>query len=384
MGKQVFGVKTRHCWNGSISLLVLPARVDPMQTADLTELFREIVDIESVSGNEARLADEVEAVLRGTVHLEVYRFGNVVIARTNLGRAERVIFAGHLDTVPLANNLPSEFVTDERGLVLRGRGTCDMKGGVAVMLHLAVELLEPNRDVTWVFYDNEEISQEFNGLRIASREHPEFFVGDLAILMEPTAASIEGGCQGTMRFQITTRGRTAHSARSWLGKNAIHDSADVLELVRNFDARQIEVDGLLYHEGLNVTSIHGGIAGNVIPDVCEIQINYRFAPNKTGEQAAELMRESFEPYELEVLDLSDAARPGLNLPAAVEFIRAVGKPAKPKFGWTDVATFSALGIPALNYGPADPSEAHTDLESCPIADLESCAIAIRSWLGGAA
>lgn len=355
-----------------------------MQTTDLPALFQQIVDIESVSGNETRLADEVETVLRRSSHLAVQRFGNVLIAQTSLGRAERVIIAGHLDTVPVANNLPSEFVTDDRGLVLRGRGSCDMKGGIAVMLQLAVELTEPNRDITWVFYDNEEISQEFNGLRIASREHPELFVGDLAILMEPTAASIEGGCQGTMRFQITTRGRTAHSARSWLGVNAIHDAADVLELVRNFDAREIEVDGLVYHEGLNVTSIHGGIAGNVIPDRCEIQINYRFAPDKTSREAAELMRGLFEKYQLEVLDLSAAARPGLNLPAAKEFIQAVGRPAKPKFGWTDVATFAALGIPALNYGPADPSEAHTDAESCPIADLESCVTAIRHWLGGAA
>lgn len=351
-----------------------------LDTRDLTGLFRAIVDIESVSGNERALADAVEATLATAPHLAITRHGNAVAARTNLGRDQRVIIAGHLDTVPVADNLPSELVTDERGLVLRGRGTADMKGGVAVMLALAVELSEPTRDITWIFYDCEEIDQASNGLGRLTAAHPDLLEGELAILMEPTSARIEGGCQGTLRFDITTHGRAAHSARSWLGHNAIHDIVDVIAAARTFPVGEVEVEGLTYREGLNATMISGGVAGNVIPNRATVQINYRFAPDKTGEEALALMRELFTGHELDVRDLSEAARPGLHLPAAADFVRAVGIEPRPKYGWTDVARFSALGVPALNYGPADPGEAHTDDESCPIADLTSCADALRRWL----
>jgi len=355
-----------------------------LPTDNLLALFRAVVDIESVSRDEARLADEVEATLGGLDHLEVLRDGNAVVARTNLGRPERVIIAGHLDTVPVAGNLPSQVSDGPGGVIVHGRGTADMKGGVAVMLWLARLLDEPARDVTWIFYDCEEIDVASNGLGRLVANHPDWVTGaSLAVLMEPTSALIEGGCQGTMRFDITTTGVAAHSARSWLGHNAIHDMAEVVDRVREFDCGEVEVDGLVFREGLNATMIQGGLAGNVIPDSCEVQINYRFAPDKTADEALALMTRWFDRWTLNVLDLSPAARPGLDEPAAADFVAAVGGEPRPKYGWTDVARFSSLGIPAVNFGPADSGKAHAVDEFCPLSDLDACAAALARWLAPA-
>lgn len=347
---------------------------------DLLELFRAIIDIESVSRNERELADAVEATLRPHQHLEVLRDGDAVLARTNLGRPERVIVAGHLDTVPVAGNLPSTVVPDEAGVMVYGRGSCDMKGGIAAMVWLAQRLSEPTRDITWVFYDCEEIDFNDNGLGRLTSNHPEWFAADLAVLMEPTGARIEGGCQGTMRFGITTTGLAAHSARSWLGHNAIHDIAAVIDRTREFTAAEIEVDGLAYHEGLNATMISGGLAPNVVPDACTVQINYRFAPNKSAEQAQALMTDWYRDWEIEVLDLSQGARPGLDQPAAAAFVQAVGGQPRAKYGWTDVSRFAALGMPAVNFGPGDPGKAHAVDEFCPLADVQNCVDALTRWL----
>ncbi|MDR0435996.1 MAG: succinyl-diaminopimelate desuccinylase, partial [Propionibacteriaceae bacterium] len=239
-----------------------------LPVADLAQLFAAIVDIESVSGEERRLADAVEETLRGAAHLGVTRYGDTIVARTNLGRPSRVVIAGHLDTVPVAGNLPSRWEDGPTGPNLYGRGTCDMKGGIAVMLRLALALAAPTSDVTWVYYDHEEVAYDANGLGRVLDTAPELLAGDFAVLLEPTGAVIEGGCQGSIRLDVTTRGRAAHSARSWLGHNAIHDIADVIELVRAYPVGEVMVDGLSYREGLNVTLINGGVAGNVIPDHC--------------------------------------------------------------------------------------------------------------------
>lgn len=349
-------------------------------TTELKSLFRAVVDLESVSTAERALADEVEATLRTASQLEVTRVGNTVVARTQLARLSRVIFAGHLDTVPLANNLPSKFVEDERGLVLKGRGAADMKSGLTVMLTLAKELKNPSRDLTWIFYDCEEIDQASNGLGRLVLARPDLVKADLAILLEPTSAQIEGGCQGTIRGNVTVRGRAAHSARSWLGQNAIHDAAEVIERVKNFTSQEIVLDGLTYREGLNITTISGGSVGNIVPDSCTLQINYRFAPDKSPDEALAIVQNLLDGYDFELLDLSPGARPGLDADLASGFVRAVGATPKPKYGWTDVARFSQLGIPALNYGPGDPGEAHTIDESCPLSHLTSCIDAIRRWL----
>lgn len=347
---------------------------------NLLNLFRAIVDIESVSRNERELADAVEESLRTHPHLEVVRDGDAVLARTNLGRAERVIIAGHLDTVPVAGNLPSTTSETADGVLVHGRGTSDMKGGVAVMAWLAPRFSAPNRDITWVFYDCEEIDADSNGLGRLTANHPDWLDAELAVLMEPTSARIEGGCQGTTRFAITTAGIAAHSARSWLGDNAIHAAAEVIERTKAFDAQQITVDGLVYREGLNATMISGGLAPNVVPDACTVQINYRFAPDKSGDEAVELMRQWYDSWTLDVFDLSPGARPGLDLPAAAEFVAAVGGDPRPKYGWTDVARFAALGMAAVNYGPGDPGKAHAVDEFCPMSDLDDCVAALTRWL----
>jgi succinyl-diaminopimelate desuccinylase len=348
---------------------------------DVVELLRALIDIESVSGGEAEIADRVEQALRGYGHLKVLRDGNVVIARTDLGRAERVVIAGHLDTVPIAGNVPSWTTRDSAGReIIWGRGACDMKGGIAVQLSVAVSLDQPRRDVTWLFYDNEEVEETRNGLSRIAREHPDYLAGDFAVLCEPTSARIEGGCQGTLQLRAELRGLAAHSARSWMGHNAIHDAGDLLQLLATYQPQQIEIDGLIYREGLNAVMISGGIAGNVIPDRCVIDINYRFAPDKSHAEAEAYVREVLDGYSIQVTDVAAGARPGLNQPAAEEFLRAVGGQASAKLGWTDVARFSAMGIPSVNFGPGDPSKAHADDEFCPADDVVACRDALIRWL----
>lgn len=354
--------------------------LDP--AAPITELTRRIVDLESVSGNEAALADAIEEVVRAAPHLEVIRDGNVVVARTSLGRAQRAVIAGHIDTVPVNDNLPARLEDGPDGAVLWGRGTVDMKGGCAVLLALAVGIAEPVVDVTWVWYDNEEVDSSLNGLGRIAREHPELLAGDFAILGEPSNGEVEGGCNGTIRVDVTTRGRRAHSARAWMGENAIHAVASVLDRLAAYTPREVEVDGLVYRESLSAVRIAGGVAGNVIPDECTVHVNYRFAPSSDGEQALAHLRDVFAglPVEIELADLAEGARPGLDAPLAQEFLRAVGGEARPKYGWTDVARFSALGIPAVNYGPGDPSLAHADDERVPVAQLERVEAGLRRWL----
>ncbi|BCY13594.1 succinyl-diaminopimelate desuccinylase [Actinoplanes sp. L3-i22] len=345
-------------------------------TGDVVALTRTLCDIPSVSGDEKRLADAVESALRGFAHLEVLRDGDAVVARTALGRPTRVVLAGHLDTVPIANNLP----VVEEGDLLRGRGTVDMKAGVAVMLQLAAVLTEPRYDVTYVFYDHEEVAAALNGLGRLVRNHPEWLTGDFAILGEPSDGTVEGGCQGTMRVKITVPGVAAHAARSWRGSNAIHSAGGVLDVLRAYVPRQPIVDGLQYHEGLNAVKIEGGIAGNVIPDLCTIFVNYRFAPDRDTDQAEAHLREVFAGFELEVTDRAPGARPGLDRPAAKEFVELVGREPQAKLGWTDVSRFASLGIPAVNYGPGDPLLAHTDGEFVPVPEIRVALRNLTTWL----
>ena len=351
-----------------------------LDTSNLVELTMAICDIESVSGNEAALANEVENLLTSCTHLSVVRDGNAVVASTNLGLGSRVVIAGHLDTVPVANNLPSQLHHFEREQVIVGRGTVDMKAGVAVMLKLAVELVSPNVDITWVFYDNEEVASDLNGLGRLVRNRPDLIQGDFAVLCEPTSALIEGGCNGTIRVEVSASGKKAHSARPWMGENAIHKLAPALEKLANYQPQTLNVDGLEYKESLNAVVASAGIATNVIPDLATLTVNYRFAPSRTGEEAEALMREFFEGYELTVTDLAVGARPGLNTPQAQAFMASLGTEVKPKYGWTDVARFSALGIPAVNYGPGDPSLAHADNENVPVGHLFDCEAGLRRWL----
>jgi len=343
---------------------------------DVVALTEALVDVPSESRAEEVLADLLEEQLRALPHLEVTRIGHSLVARTVLGRPERVVVAGHIDTVPANANLPVR----NDGTLLHGLGTCDMKGGVAVALRLAHDLVDPVRDVTYVFYEAEEIDDVFNGLGIVARERPDLVRGDFAILMEPSDAVVEAGCQGTLRVEVRTTGERAHSARSWRGSNAIHAAGEVLRRLEAYVARRPVIDGLEYHEGLNAVGITGGVATNVLPDECVVTVNFRFAPDRSEEQALAFVREVFDGFDIRVTDSAPGALPGLGVPAAAAFVEAVGGQVNPKFGWTDVARFTGLGVPAVNYGPGDPMLAHKQEEHVPIAHLHACEQTLRTWL----
>jgi succinyl-diaminopimelate desuccinylase len=341
-------------------------------------LTASLVDVPSVSGGEGRLADEVETALKGIAHLVVERDGDAVLARTDLGRPQRVVIAGHLDTVPVADNLPSR----RDGERLFGCGTSDMKAGLAVMLRVAATLADPVHDVNWLFYDNEETDAARNGLGRVARTHGAWLEADLAILMEPTANRVEAGCQGTLRTLVVVPGKRAHSARSWLGDNAIHRAGEVLTRLAEYEPRRITIDGCEYREGLNAVRIEGGVSGNVVPDRCTVTVNYRFAPDRSEDEALAHVQEVLAPFECVLTDSAPGALPRLAEPAASDFVAAVGGEPIAKLGWTDVARFAALGIPAVNFGPGDPNLAHTREEYVDIPRIAECERVLRSYLAG--
>jgi succinyl-diaminopimelate desuccinylase len=372
-------------------------------TRAAVDLALDLVAIPSPSGEEREIADALHAALSVHPHLRVLRDGDTLVARTELGRAERVVVAGHLDTVPAAAGLVPALVDG----VLRGRGSVDMKAGVAAMAHLAATLDRPSRDVTWVFYDHEEVARDLNGLRRVIVRHPEWVTGTFAVLGEPTSARLEGGCNGSIRVRATLAGKAAHAARAWLGANAIHAAAPLLERLARYTPARVRVDGLEYRESLNAVLISGGTATNVIPDRCTVTVNYRFAPDKTVDDAVRHLSAVLTGADagsdagadagpdsgpatdaglaLEVVDRAPGARPGLEVAGAKEFARVVarhggGEPTA-KVGWTDVAQFAELGIPAVNCGPGDPGLAHADNEHCPLGQIDTYTRILREWLG---
>jgi len=350
------------------------------------ELTQRLLEVESVSGNEGPIADAVEEALRALPHLDIVRDGDAIVARTDLGRDERVAVVGHLDTVPLAEGLDVRLDGD----TLWGRGAVDMKGGVAVILSLAASIAEPSRDVTWILYDHEEVADELNGLRRILENRPELLDVAFAVLAEPTAGRIEGGCNGTLRVEAAIPGVAAHSARAWKGVNAIHQAAPVVSALAAYTPTTVVVDGLEYREGLNAVGITGGVAGNVIPDRCVVTINYRYAPDKNREQAIDHLRGVLEGsgvdgLTFEVVDHGASCRPGLDAPAARAFVeRALAMGAggpDAKVAWTDVARFGAIGIPAVNFGPGDPNLAHSAEERVSVAEIERVRKGLAAWLG---
>lgn len=345
-------------------------------------LTRALVDVPSESHQEQVIAEAIEAALRELPHLSVQRFGHTIVARTDLGLGSRVILGGHIDTVPENKNMPSTFTTRDGEDILFGLGTCDMKGGVAVMLRAAYEVTAPVRDITYVFYEAEEVDTQYNGLYKLSQSNPELMAADFAILLEPTGAGIEAGCQGTLRAEVRLTGRRAHSARAWMGLNAVHAAGEVLSRLAAYEPRRVMVDGLEYREGLQAVRIWGGVANNVVPDDCTVAVNYRFAPSRSVEEASAHVREVFDGFEVEIIEAVGGALPGLEQPAAKEFISAVGAEPRPKFGWTDVARFSSMGVPAVNYGPGDPMFAHAPDEFVRLSELHSCEAGMLAWLQG--
>lgn len=349
-------------------------------TTDPVELTAALVDIPSESRQEKRIADEVEAALRQQTSYEVIRNGDAVLARTNLGRPSRVVLAGHLDTVPIAGNLPATRDADH----IYGCGTSDMKSGDAVFLHLAATVAEPVHDVTLILYDCEEIEASANGLGRIERQLPDWLRADVAILGEPSGGYIEAGCQGTLRAVVSAAGTRAHSARSWLGDNAIHRLAPVLERLDRYEGRVVDIDGCTYREGLSAVHVDGGVAGNVIPDAASVTLNFRFAPDRSPDAALAHVREVFAdlPVTLEQTDVAAGALPGLQHPAAAALVDAADGMVRAKYGWTDVARFAALGIPAVNYGPGDPNFAHRRDERVALTQIAAVTATLRRYLGG--
>lgn len=353
---------------------------------DLLGLTEELCRVPSVSGSEAVLADLVERWLRANAGaLEIDRVGANVIARTANGADRRVVLGGHLDTVP-----PNGNETPRRdGDVLHGLGSADMKGGLAVLMQLAATMgrpgsAEPRHEVTLVFYEGEEVADEHNGLRALFAQRPDLVAGDLAILLEPTGGWVEAGCQGTIHAQAVFHGMRAHSARPWMGVNAIHQATPLLARVAGFTAETVVVDGLEYRESLQVVRVTGGIANNVVPDRCDVVINRRYAPSRSLVDAVEELRQlcvEAGPDEIEIRNASPAAAPNLLSPLIAEFVGVHDLSVRPKLGWTDVARFAMHGIPALNFGPGDPELAHTADERVDRADLEGCARVLAAFLG---
>lgn len=349
-------------------------------SADPVDLTAALVDIPSVSRDERWIADEVECALRAQTGYQVLRNGHTVLARTDFGRPTRVLLAGHLDTVPIVDNVPSRRDADH----VWGCGTSDMKSGDAVFLHLAATVAEPAHDVTLILYDCEEIEAAANGLGRVERELPDWLRADVAILGEPSGGYIEAGCQGTLRAVISATGTRAHSARSWLGDNAIHKLGAVLDRLAGYQGRVVDIDGCTYREGLSAVRIDGGIAGNVIPDLASVTVNFRFAPDRTPPAALAHVREVFDGLgvDLQQTDVAAGALPGLQHPAAAALVAAADGLVRAKYGWTDVARFAALGIPAVNYGPGDPNLAHRRDERVSIAQINAVAETLRRYLGG--
>ena len=339
---------------------------------DLLALTAELVDIPSVSFGEAELVAHLEAELRAVPGLTVERIGDNLVARTDLGREHRLVLGGHTDTVP--GDMSGSRI---EGDTLWGLGAADMKGGLAVMLELARTVVEPAVDVTWVFYAREEVATIHNGLREVFAEAPELLVGEVAILGEPTGGTIEAGCQGTMRFEVTLAGIRAHTARPWMGRNAIHRLGALLGALADYEHREPVVEGCRYREALQAVHVEGGMAGNVVPDSAMVRINHRYAPDRTGGEAEAHVRAVLAQHlddgdEVVLVDHSPAAAPGMSHPLLQRLAADGGLEVRAKLGWTDVAFFSEHGVPAVNLGPGEPTLAHSADERVERSSVESC------------
>lgn len=343
---------------------------------ELGKLTLDLVNISSVSKDEKPIADLIEEAFIKLSHLKITRVNNSIVAQTNFGNKQRVVIAGHIDTVPANNNFPGKINDSE----VVGLGSVDMKSGIAVALKLASEITSSNFDITYLFYESEEIETKFNGLELITKQQKNLLDCDFAILMEPTNGILEVGCQGSLRFEVSTSGKRSHSARWWNGENAIHKTNKILEILNTYKSREPEIDGFKFREGLQAVKINGGIAGNVVPDSVSVSINHRFAPDTTIDQATSNMKNLFKDFNFHLSDAANAAPTGLNNPVIKDFVSSIGKNIAPKFGWTDVARFASAGIPAINFGPGDPNLAHHPEEKVLITQINDVYKSLKIWL----
>ena len=298
--------------------------------------------------------------------------GDNVVARTTLGRPWRLVLGGHTDTVPANGNEVARLDGDR----LYGVGSADMKGALAIMLELALTVPEPAVDCTYVFYAREEIAAAESGLGELFDVRPDLLVGDAAILGEPTDAALEAGCQGTMRLRVTLVGERAHTARPWMGRNAIHRMAGLLAELDAYEERRPVIDGCEFREALQAVSVEGGVAGNVVPDRASLVLNHRFAPDRSGVEAEAHVRELLAGWledgdEVDVVEVVEGARPSHTHPLIATLVARNALDVRAKLGWTDVARFAARGVPAANLGPGDSTIAHTAGEHLDRAPLDA-------------
>jgi len=337
----------------------------------LAERTLALVDVPSVSREEARLAELVAGSVPRAVFAERHADGEgFYYATARRPGHPQVLLAGHLDTIPPQDNLPGRI---EDGWVV-GLGATDMKGGLAVMLELAdwIAHEQPERDldVGLLFFTREELPVAESPLPAVFAACPELRDTDLAIVLEPTDNTIQAGCLGNLNATLEFRGVSAHSARPWLGVNAIAIAVDALHPLTRVPPAPVEVEGLTFVEVLTVTRIEGGIADNVVPDLVSCRLNYRFAPTRTVDEAAYRLAELIGPVgELEVTSASPAGRVAVRSPVVGRLREAGGFAVEPKQAWTPVAQFSEEGVDAVNLGPGATRYAHTRDERVAIVEL---------------
>jgi succinyl-diaminopimelate desuccinylase len=336
----------------------------------------ELVNIPSVSRAEAEIARYVdEAVPLPRIH----RDGETLVFATEPAGRPLVVLAGHLDTVPPQQNIPGRL---EDGVV-HGLGASDMKGGVAVMIELARWAAEEPRlgvDLAFVFFPREELSASESPLPALFDAWAPIRTAALVVVLEPTDGAIHAGCLGHLHAELVFEGVSAHSARPWLGENAIERAVEGLQPLVGLAPRDAVVGGLVFREVLSATQIHGGIAGNVIPDRVTVELSYRYAPDRTPEEAAaELRRLVDGGGRLSVLSNSPAGRVTVDSPL-VRRLQEVGDFAvEPKQAWTNVAEFSAIGLDAINLGPGATRYAHKRDEQVEAAALARTYAALQRF-----
>ncbi|MCL4434370.1 MAG: succinyl-diaminopimelate desuccinylase [Actinobacteria bacterium] len=374
---------------------------DDQAAARLLTRATDLVSIPSISREEGQITDyiynAIESRLQDTTTtlrpVELIRLdGNNIVYRTMGKRANRIVLASHVDTVPPAGgSTPHANVHSDKDLsrahvddgILRGLGAVDTKGSVAIMLDLLLSDPPPTVELTFIFYSREEVSRKENGLRQILETRPELLRGDVAIVGEPSGGYVEAGCQTTMTAIITLHGARAHTARPWTGSNAIHAIAPVIDRIARYQENLVDLDGCTFREQLQAVAINGGIASNVVPDVASVTANHRAAPRRTRQELERWLTEYViqdTTGSLIVDDYAQGALPALSNPWIKRLVEITGRPPRAKLGWTDVATFAEAGIPACNFGPGDPELAHTPYEQVSATELASARSALMSLI----
>ena len=336
----------------------------------------------SVTGEEKRLCDDLAARIAASPGWEIERASNNLAVRRLAPdpARQRVVFAGHLDTVPEPEGGIEVRVEGER---VYGRGASDMKAGDAVMLSLLEGFpWEDSRfEAAFVFYEREEGPYAENGLETVFSECPWVLDAELALVPEPTGGALEVGCVGTAQVEVVFRGRAAHAARPWQGENALTKAGEFLAALHERPAVEVVVDGLPFYEVLTPTTARGGRANNIVPDLFSINVNHRFAPGKDLEDVERLfdgLTDGSATYR--VVDFAPSGPVSLENPLLRELI-STGLEVRPKQAWTDVARFSERGVAAANFGPGLPSQAHQEAEYAELPLLEECHAHLTSFLG---